>query len=192
MPQAEFDFVSPPDVLGVVTSFFGGEIGLDPASSHAANTLVNARKYFTPVENGLNQEWRAKTVYLYPPREFLLAGEQPEDKTLFRRRRRFQKSAQRVWLEECYRRYIRREFEEAIVFLTSTEVALLTTQALNIDFPLCILKDHPTLFIDEPELNKLKSTRCYGFLYYFPATSNVTDRVTEFNYLFSSLGRVYC
>jgi hypothetical protein len=192
MPQAEFDFVSPPDVLGVVTSFFGGEIALDPASSHAANTLVNAKRYFTPAENGLLQSWKAKNVYLYPPRELLTAGEQPEDKALFRRRRRFQKSAQRVWLEECYRRYIRNEFEEAIVFLTSAEVALITTQALNLDFPLCILKEHPTLFIDEPELSKLKSTRCFGFIYYFPSSDNLHERITEFNSLFSSLGRVYC
>lgn len=192
MPQAEFDFVSPPDVLGVVTSFFGGEISLDPASSHAANTLVNAKRYFTPAENGLKQSWKAKNVYLYPPREFLTADEQPDDPILFRRRRRFKKSAQRVWLEECYRRYLRKEFEEAIIFLTSTEVALITTQALNIDFPLCVLKEHPALHIDEPELNKLKNSRCYGFIYYLPSSQNIRDRVMEFNYLFSSLGRVYC
>jgi hypothetical protein len=191
MPQADFDFVSPPEVIGTVTSFFNGQIELDPASSHAANTLVNASKYFTPAENGLKQKWKAKNVYLYPPREFLTSTEQPEDTMLFRRKRRFQKSAQRVWLEECYRRYMRKEFNEAIVFLTSSEVALLTTQALKIDFPLCILKTRPALLIDDPDLNKVKNSRCYGFIYYFPDFENINERVYRFNESFSELGRVY-
>jgi hypothetical protein len=191
MPQADFDFVSPPEIIGTVTSFFGGQIDLDPASSHAANTLVNAYKYFTPADNGLKQKWKAKSVYLYPPRELLTSGEQPEDFMLFRRKRRFQKSAQRVWLEECYRKYIRKEFNEAIVFLTSSEVALLTTQALNIDFPLCILKTRPALLMDEPGLSKVKNSRCYGFIYYFPDYENMNERVVKFNESFSSLGRVY-
>ena len=64
MLQATIDFVSPPDLIGVTTSFLGGEIDLDPASSDAANTLVNANRYFTPEHNGLRQKWKAKNVYL--------------------------------------------------------------------------------------------------------------------------------
>ena len=192
MPIADFDFVSPPELIGVTSSFFGGEIDLDPASSDEANTLINANRYFTFRNNGLLQSWKAKNVYLYPPREVLVYDEQPKTKRVFIRPKRFVKSAQRVWLEECYRRYIKKEFDEAIVFLTSTEVALIATQKLGIDLPLCILKTRPDLYLDTPGLPKLNNTRCFGFIYYFPSMHNTSKRVLDFNDTYSSLGRVYC
>jgi hypothetical protein len=192
MPLSEIDFVSPADVVGATTSFFDGQIDLDPASSLEANTHVNAYKFFTPRYNGLNQEWKAKSVYLYPPRDFLLSAEQPKEVLLYNRRKRFQKSAQRVWLEECLRKYKRAEFEHAVIFLTSTEVALLITQKLDIDLPICILKKHPDLLLDEPGLPKLGGTRCLGFVLYLPHFLNTEQHVQRFKYMFGSLGRVYC
>jgi hypothetical protein len=192
MPQTTIDFVSPPDLIGVTTSFLGGEIDLDPASSEAANTLVNANRYFTPEHNGLRQTWKAKNIYLYPPRDLLSSSEQPKDPHLFRRNRRFQKSAQRVWLEECYRQYLKNTFREGIVFLTSSEVALITTQKLNIDLPMCILKEHPSLYLDMPELPKLTNSRCYGFVFYLPDFEDTNRRIREFIESYSPLGRVYC
>lgn len=192
MPLSEIDFVSPADVVGVTTAFFSGRIDLDPASSEHANQLVGARRFFTPKENGLNQIWKAKSVFLYPPRDVLISAEQPREVLLFRKRRRFQKSAQRVWLEETLRRYRKGEFEEAIVFLTSSQVALLVTQRLNLDLPMCILKEHPKLHIDAPGLPELKNTRCLGFILYFPSPFNTEDRVMDFFNVYSQLGRVYC
>ena len=191
MPLAETDFVSPPNLVAVTTSFFGGQIDLDPASSEEANILINAYRFFTQVDNGLNQIWKAQSVYLYPPRDFLLFNEQPPDHVLFKRKRRFQKSAQRVWLEEIMRKYKRAEFEEAIIFLTSSEVALLVTQKLKIDLPMCIMKEHPQLLLDEPGLPKLTNTRCLGFVLYLPSPTNTEQRIMEFTTQFSILGRVY-
>jgi hypothetical protein len=191
MPLAETDFVSPPNLVAVTTSFFGGQIDLDPASSEEANVLINAYRFFTQVDNGLNQIWKAQSVYLYPPRDFLLFNEQPPDHVLFKRKRRFQKSAQRVWLEEILRKYKRAEFEEAVIFLTSSEVALLVTQKLKIDLPMCIMKEHPQLLLDEPGLPKLTNTRCLGFVLYLPSPTNTEQRIMEFTTQFSILGRVY-
>lgn len=191
MPLAEIDFVSPPNLVAVTTSFFGGQIDLDPASSEEANVLINAYRFFTQVDNGLNQIWKAQSVYLYPPRDFLLFNEQPPDHVLFKRKRRFQKSAQRVWLEEIMRKYKRAEFEEAIIFLTSSEVALLVTQKLKIDLPMCIMKEHPQLLLDEPGLPKLTNTRCLGFVLYLPSPTNTEQRIMDFTTQFSILGRVY-
>lgn len=192
MPLAATDFVSPFDVVGVTTSFFGGSIDLDPASSEDANTLINANRFFTFEHNGLAQDWKAKNIYLYPPRDVLYSAEQPKEVLLFKRRKRFQKSAQRVWLEECLRRYRKAEFDEAIIFLTSSQVALLVTQSLNIDLPMCILKRHPVLHIDSPGLPKLENTRCIGFILYLPSPLNTEERVMEFSNLYSQLGRIYC
>jgi hypothetical protein len=192
MPLSEIDFVSPADVVGVTTAFFNGRIDLDPASSPAANELISASRFFTPENNGLNQIWKARTLYLYPPRDVLTSREQPKEVFIFRKRKRFQKSAQRVWLEETLRRYRKGEFEEAIVFLTSSQVALLVTQYLDLDLPICILKEHPKLHIDAPNLPKLKNTRCLGFVLYFPSPFNTEERIGDFVNMYSQLGRVYC
>ena len=191
MPLGSFDFVSPPELLGTATAFFGGTIYLDPASSETANNFVGAERFYDPSVNGLKQSWKAKNVYLFPPRDFLFSSEQPPDKTLFKKTKRFKKSAQRVWLEELLARYRKNEFEEALVFLTSTDVALLVTQKIGFDFPLCILKEKPNLSWDEKDLPKVKNTKCYGFVFYLPAFINPEQRVQDFQDLFSTLGRVY-
>ena len=191
MPLAEFDFVSPPDVIGTATAFLGGHIQLDPASSDAANTVVCADRYFTPTHNGLRQLWNADSVYLYPPRDLLYNKEQPPDLALFRKTKRFKRSAQRVWLEEAVRKYKRQEFNEAIIFITSTDVALRVTQQIGLDLPMCILRDTPEIYIDTPELEKLKNTRCHGFIFYIPHYLNTELRLYEFQNMFSELGRVF-
>lgn len=191
MPSSNFDFVSPSDVIGVTTAFFNGQIDLDPASSPFANSLIQAERIFTKDEKGLFQNWKAKNIYLYPPKDLLTTREQPESTVLFTKRRKFQKSQQRVWLEETRRKYLKQEFEEAIVFLTSTDVALRVTQKINIDLPMCIMKELPKLHLDEPGLPKLSSQRCMGFILYFPDPKNYDKRISEFIELYSLLGRVY-
>lgn len=191
MPQVAIDFVSPPEIVGTTSAFFGGRIDLDPASSKSANTLVNADRYFTAEDNGLKQTWKAKNIYLYPPRDCLTYDEQPPDTSVFRRKKRFVKSAQRVWLEECYRQYLRNTFEEAIIFLTSTEVALITTQKIGLDLPLCVLREKPALHLDTPDLPKISNTRCYGFILYMPVSDYPDKRIKDFIEFYSPLGRVY-
>lgn len=185
------DFVSPSDVLGAATAFFGGSIDLDPASSEAANTVVDARKFYTFKENGLTQTWKAKSIYLYPPRDFLSHQDQPKNNHLFKKVKQFKKSAQRVWLEVAIHKYRKQEYDEGLIFLTSTDVALITTQKLEIDLPLCVLRERPKLRVDDNNLTKLDSVRCHGFVLYVPSALNTEKRVYEFKEVFTYLGRVY-
>ena len=190
MPLALNDFVSPVDVVSTATAFLGS-IDLDPASSEFAAPIVGAQKYFTSSDAGLTQTWKAKTLYLYPPRDVLTSSEQPSERWLFKKKKRFQKSAQRVWLEESIQKYKKGEFEEAIVFLTSTEVALLVTQKLELDLPMCVMKERPALLQDEEGTPRLSTPRCYGFIFYIPSPFNTEDRIHRFFEVFSELGRVY-
>ena len=185
------DYISPYKVLGAATAFLGGAISLDPASSELANTIVEADRIFTPRENGLSQEWKAKNIYLYPPRDLLDYESQPRNRELFKKTSKLKKSAQRVWLERAINSYRKQEYTEGIVFLTSTEVALIVTQKINIDLPLCILNERPKLFADEPGLNPVQNLRCYGFIFYIPSPYNTEKRMGEFREIFSSIGRVY-
>lgn len=183
------DFISPPEIAATTAAFFGGAIELDPASSPAANSIIQAERIFSWRENGLIQPWKAENVYLFPPRSTLNGDEQPENKSLFTKKLRFKKSAQRVWLELAYHKWIRNEFGQAIIFLTSSEVALLVTQRIDFDFPLCILSERPKL-LEEQNLKPVKA-KVFGFIYYLPSQTNYEESVKKFSDYYSTLGRVY-
>jgi hypothetical protein len=186
---SENDFISPPELVATTAAFFGGSIDLDPASSESANSVVQADRFFTWKENGLNQPWKADSVFLYPPKSTLNGAEQPKDTRLFRKNLRFKKSAQRVWLELCYNKWLRNEFGQGIIFLTSSEVALLVTQKIGFDFPLCILSERPKL-LHEQTLKPVQA-KVFGFVYYLPSQLNYENSIRSFSEHYSNLGRVY-
>lgn len=191
MVLASKDFVSPPELIATTTAFLGGEIFLDPASSNNANTIVQATRYFSWENNGLIQDWKGKNIYLYPPRDISLKSDQLKSERLFEKIKYFKKSNQRVWLELAYKKWIKKEFDEGIVFITSTEVALLVTQKIGIDLPFCILKEHPKLLQDNKELKPLKQSKVFGFVFYLPSINDYQQRTRDFYQLYSDLGRVY-
>jgi hypothetical protein len=186
---SENDFISPPELVATTAAFFGGSIDLDPASSESANSVVQADRFFTWRENGLNQPWKADSVFLYPPKSTLNGAEQPKDTRLFRKNLRFKKSAQRVWLELAYNKWLRNEFGQGILFLTSSEVALLVTQKIGFDFPLCILSERPRL-LHEQTLKPVQA-KVFGFIYYLPSQLNYENSIRSFSEHYSNLGRVY-
>ena len=186
---SENDFISPPELVATTAAFFGGSIDLDPASSESANSVVQADRFFTWKENGLNQPWKADSVFLYPPKSTLNGAEQPKDTRLFQKNLRFKKSAQRVWLELCYNKWLRNEFGQGIIFLTSSEVALLVTQKIGFDFPLCILSERPRL-LHEQTLKPVQA-KVFGFIYYLPSQLNYENSIRSFSEHYSNLGRVY-
>ena len=186
---SENDFISPPELVAATAAFFGGSIDLDPASSESANSVVQADRFFTWRENGLNQPWKADSVFLYPPKSTLNGAEQPKDTRLFRKNLRFKKSAQRVWLELAYNKWLRNEFGQGILFLTSSEVALLVTQKIGFDFPLCILSERPKL-LHEQTLKPVQA-KVFGFIYYLPSQLNYENSIRSFSEHYSNLGRVY-
>jgi hypothetical protein len=186
---SENDFISPPELVAATAAFFGGSIDLDPASSESANSVVQADRFFTWKENGLNQPWKADSVFLYPPKSTLNGAEQPKDTRLFRKNLRFKKSAQRVWLELAYNKWLRNEFGQGIIFLTSSEVALLVTQKIGFDFPLCILSERPKL-LHEQTLKPVQA-KVFGFVYYLPSQLNYENSIRSFSEHYSNLGRLY-
>lgn len=60
------EWYTPPDIIDAARACLGG-IDLDPASSDAAQQTVQATTYFTIDDDGLAQDWKAKTVWLNPP-----------------------------------------------------------------------------------------------------------------------------
>lgn len=63
--NANHEWYTPGEYIDLVRAVLGN-IDLDPASSEAANKVVQADKIFTEVEDGLSQAWHGR-VYLNPP-----------------------------------------------------------------------------------------------------------------------------
>jgi hypothetical protein len=68
---------------------------------------------------------------------------------------------------------------------------LLSTQKLNFDFPLCVMKEKPKLFIENENLEPLKNCKVLGFIYFLPPINDYEASVNKFISLYSTLGRVY-
>jgi hypothetical protein len=94
-----------------------------------------------------------------------------------------------VWLELAYNKWLRNEFGQGIIFLTSSEVALLVTQKIGFDFPLCILSERPKL-LHEQTLKPVQA-KVFGFIYYLPSQLNYENSIRSFSEHYSNLGRVY-
>jgi hypothetical protein len=75
-----------------------GSIELDPASCWAANEWIKADRYFTEEDDGLAQEWVAKTVFLNPP--YGKAGA---------------RSSQDIWARKLEQEYLSGNVKEAIL-----------------------------------------------------------------------------
>lgn len=63
--SGEQEWYTPPAILQAARQVLG-TIDLDPASTPAANTLVQATRFYTRADNGLRQHWYG-TVWLNPP-----------------------------------------------------------------------------------------------------------------------------
>jgi phage N-6-adenine-methyltransferase len=62
----ENEWYTPKKYVEVVRELFGGEIDLDPASSKAAQKVIQAKKWFSKEQDGLRHKWNGK-VWLNPP-----------------------------------------------------------------------------------------------------------------------------
>lgn len=59
------EWITPSFIIALANMTMGG-LDLDPASSHKANEVVCADKYYTIEDDGLKQDWYGK-VWLNPP-----------------------------------------------------------------------------------------------------------------------------
>lgn len=60
------EWYTPAPILEVARQLLG-KIELDPASCAAANTVVQAERFYTIANDGLQQSWACSTLWLNPP-----------------------------------------------------------------------------------------------------------------------------
>lgn len=124
------EWYTPPDIIAAARRVLG-PIELDPASSRAANEVVQAERYFTIDDNGLSQPWRCKSLWLNPP----------YSKSQGR-------SNQGLWSERLIASYLAGDVGAALL-LVNASTGDQWFKPLLLNFPVCLV-GHRIKFI-EPE-----------------------------------------
>jgi hypothetical protein len=65
-PEKNNEWYTPPVYIEAARRVMGS-IELDPASCEQANRVVKAERYYTLEDNGLQQDWTCKSLWLNPP-----------------------------------------------------------------------------------------------------------------------------
>lgn len=98
-----------------------GTIELDPASCAAANVVVQAQRFYTIADDGLNQPWHCHTLWLNPP--YGKTGN---------------RSNQDIWSSRLVQHYRLGHVGEALLLVNAaTDTAWF--QALGREFPICLI-----------------------------------------------------
>lgn len=98
-----------------------GRIELDPASSSVANRVVQAERFYTIADDGLNQPWHCKTLWLNPP--YGKTGN---------------RSNQDIWSSRLVQNYWLGHVGEALLLVNSSTDTV-WFQALGREFPICLI-----------------------------------------------------
>lgn len=152
-----------------------GSIELDPASCAAANEIVQAERYFTKEQNGLLQEWHARSLWLNPP-----YGRTAKQQGLHQ-------SSIKLFVDKCLDAYRRGDVLQAII-LATTEVNAKWFYPLW-QYTICI-PNHRVNFI-VPEQQKNKYSQMFGtcFVYLGPNEQRFTDIFSRFGHIVKSIAQ---
>ncbi len=151
-----------PQYIEAAREVMGG-IGLDPASCEIANHIIKAERYFTEKQNGLLQEWKARTLWCNPP---------------YARTATYQ-SGIRHWVEKAIQSYQSGAIEQAILLLT-TEINARWFQPLW-EYPICFA-NHRVKFIAPKKDPRGVYNHMFGtcFVYLGPHEERFTEVFCRF------------
>jgi ParB family chromosome partitioning protein len=163
--QKSNEWFTPSRYINAARAVMGG-IDLDPASCAAANQIVKAERYFTKEQNGLLQEWKAKSIWLNPP---------------YARTEHYQ-SGIKLFVDKCLDAYQRGDVLQAIILVTA-EINAKWFQPLW-PFFICV-PDHRVKFIAPQKDKRGVYQHMFGtcFVYLGPNEQKFIEVFSQFGHI---------
>jgi hypothetical protein len=184
----DMELVSSNDLVATAHLMLDG-IDLDPASSAFANEQVQADRFFTPQDDGLNvQEWEGK-VYLFPPSGAYFFDKHLDKWKMTRASSGSLTSSHALWFRKLYRLWLADVVPEALYFTNCPDMIRYDQRIF--DFPICVLKTAPQL-IKRTSEGVSSHITCTSFVVYLQPKRNAGEATERFIELYSPKGRVIC
>jgi ParB family chromosome partitioning protein len=144
------EWYTPAPILEAAHRVLGGMIDLDPASCEAANQVVQAQRFYTIADDGLNQPWHGRNVWLNPP--YGKTGN---------------RSNQDIWSQRLVQSFRLGHVGEAMLLVNAaTDTAWF--QALGREFPICLIAGRLKFW--RPEVAADSPTHGNALIYMGPLT----------------------
>ena len=184
----DYEWISSKDMIDSAHLVMGG-IDLDPASSDKANEFVNAKKYYTPVDDGLNEmEWFGN-VYVFPPRHSYFWHHGSQRWKMTRGLSPTLTSSYALWWKTLKRKWVSREIEQGIYFANAPDMFMYCQDIF--DHPVCVFRTRPMLnqhFFHDGTI-KSRNT-CVSFAVFLQPSKNVADATQHFVDVYGEMGRI--
>jgi hypothetical protein len=175
--------------LAMAAHMLMGGIDIDPASSKLANEYVNAEKYLTPQDDGLNyHEWEGR-AYVFPPSGAYYFDKGLDKWRMTRASSHTLTSSHALWFRKLYRLWLADSVKEGLYFTNCTDMIRYDQRIF--DFPMCILKTPPTLIKNTSEGISTHRTGT-SFIVYLQPKDNSGEATERFINIYSEKGRVLC
>jgi hypothetical protein len=166
-----------------------GNIDLDVASSKVANNYVSATNYFTPQDDGLNeQKWFGK-VYLFPPSGTYFFDRYNDKWRMTRRNATKIISSHCIWFHKLYKSWLKNDIEQGLYFTNCPD--MIRYEQKIFDFPICILKTAPQLIKNSSKGISSHRTST-SFLVYLQPKDRSGEATQTFIDIYSEKGRILC
>ncbi|MBU6185030.1 MAG: hypothetical protein KGQ16_01095 [Cyanobacteria bacterium REEB444] len=184
----DYEWISSRDMIDSAHLVMGG-VDLDPASSTKANEYVNAKKYYTPLEDGLNeQEWFGN-VYLFPPKHSYFWHSKSQRWKMTRGLSPTLTSSYSIWWRTLKRKWLSGEVEQGIYFANAPDMFMYCQDIF--DHPICIFRTRPMLTQHFYHTGEIKTrTTCTSFAIFLQPRRNVEDARQHFVEVYGEMGRI--
>lgn len=184
----DYEWITSKDLIDAAHLLMGG-IDLDPASSDFANTHVNAKHYYTPKQDGLNDMDWFGSAYVFPPKHSYFWHDKSQRWKMTRGLSPTLTSSYALWWRALKRKWLKGEVEQGVYFANAPDMFMYCQDIF--DHPICILRTRPSLtqhFIGDDTTKE--RTTCVSFVVFLHPHKNVTEATENFIEIYSPKGRI--
>jgi hypothetical protein len=184
----DYEWISNRDLVGAAHLLMNG-IDLDPASSKKANEYVQAKTFYTPKEDGLNEmEWFGN-VYVFPPKHSYFWHKKSQRWRMTRGLSTTLTSSYALWWRTLKRKWLNNEIEQGIYFANAPDMCMYCQDIF--DHPICFFRTRPVLHQHFIHTGEIKTrTTCTSFVVFLQPKEAVSEATEHFIEIYAPMGRV--